>query len=84
MSLSTRDSAILDFERCWWQQQGSKEHAIREELQMSATRYYERLRELLDDPAAYAYDPLTVLRARRRAAARRRERIEGRRAGPTR
>ena len=48
------------------------------------TRYYERLRAMADEAEAYAYDPLTVLRTRRRALDRRRERIVGRRAGPER
>jgi hypothetical protein len=80
MELSVRDRAILDFERGWWQLPGSKERAIRAELSMSSTRYYERLNALLDEPAALAYDPLTVKRARRVREERRRLRIEGRRA----
>jgi hypothetical protein len=45
---------------------------------MSGTRYYELLRRMIDDPAAYAHDPLTVKRLRRQRDRRRRERIEGR------
>ncbi len=84
MALSPRDRAILDFERAWWTYPGPKEAAIREHLGVSPTRYYERLRAMADEPEAYAYDPLTVLRTRRRALDRRRERIVGRRAGPER
>ena len=80
MELSARDRAILDFERGWWRLPGSKERAIRDHLGMSSTRYYERLGALLDEPAAAAYDPLTVKRARRMRDVRRRTRIEGRRA----
>jgi Protein of unknown function (DUF3263) len=80
MGLSARDRAILDLERTWWSLPGSKEAAIRERLVMSPTRYYQRLNTLLDDPASLAYDPLTVKRARRVRGARRRARIEGRRA----
>jgi len=80
MELSARDRAILDFERGWWRLPGSKEGAIREELALSSTRYYEVLSALLDEPAAAAYDPLTVKRARRMRDHRRRVRIEGRRA----
>jgi hypothetical protein len=82
MSLSARDRAILDFERTWWLRPGSKEAAIREVLDISATRYYELLAALVDEPAAYAHDPLTVVRVRRRRLERRRERIVGRGAGP--
>jgi Protein of unknown function (DUF3263) len=80
MDLSARDRAILDFERGWWRLPGSKEGAIREELGLSSTRYYQLLGALLDQPAALAYDPLTVKRARRMREHRRRVRIEGRRA----
>ena len=82
MGLSGRDRAILDFERGWWMRPGPKEAAIRAELGVSATRFYEILRNLVDDPAAYAYDPLTVRRVRRERDRRRRERLEGRRADP--
>ena len=84
MALSARDRAILDFERECWTHPGPKDAAIRAHLRLSPTRYYERLRALADDREAYAYDPMTVLRTRRRAIERRRERIEGRRAGPDR
>jgi hypothetical protein len=80
MGLSPRDREILDFERCWWTQRGPKQHAIRERLGISGTRFYRLLNDLLDDPDALAYDPLTVKRGRRMREQRRRIRIEGRRA----
>jgi hypothetical protein len=80
MGLSPRDRDVLDFERTWWTQPGSKLRAIREHLGISGTRYYQLLNELLDEPDAVAYDPLTVKRARRLREHRRRVRIEGRRA----
>jgi Protein of unknown function (DUF3263) len=80
MGLSPRDREILDFERTWWTQPGPKHHAIREHLGISGTRYYRLLSDLLDDPDALAYDPLTVKRGRRMRDQRRRVRIEGRRA----
>jgi hypothetical protein len=82
MALSRRDRAVLDFERGWWSRPGPKEAAIRAELGVSATRYYEILRHLVDTPEAYEYDPLTVKRVRRERDRRRRERLEGRRADP--
>jgi len=82
MGLSDRERAILDFERGWWTRPGPKEAAIRAELGVSATRYYEILRTLVDRPEAFEYDPLTVSRVRRERARRRRERLEGRRADP--
>ncbi len=82
MELPARDRAILDFEQSWWQLPGPKEAAIRDHLSMSSTRYYRRLGELLDEAAAFDYDPLTVKRLRRFRYDRRRARYEGRRADP--
>lgn len=76
--LSERDRAILDFERSWWAEPGSKEVAIRERFELSATRYYQILNELIDTPAASSYDPLVVRRLRRLRDRRRRARYEGR------
>ena len=77
-----RDRAILDFERSWWQLPGTKEDAIRARLNMSSTRYYRRLGELIEQPTAFVYDPLTVMRLRRHRELRRRARYEGRAADP--
>ncbi len=77
--LSDRDKAILDFERTWWTEPGSKAQAIRDRLALSGTRYYELVAELMESPAAMAYDPLVVRRLRRRRAEPRRVRVDGRR-----
>lgn len=77
MELSIRERAILDFERTWWSQPGTKGAAIRQQLNLSSTRYYEMLNALLEDPASLDYDPLTVKRAQRSRNARRRARVEG-------
>ena len=82
MALTRRDRAILDFERGWWMHPGPKEAAIRAELGMSSTRYYELLRALTDRRDAYEHDPLTVARLRRERDRRRRERFEGTWADP--
>jgi hypothetical protein len=76
--LTDREKAILDFERTWWQREGAKEAAIRAELGISGTRYYELLQRLCDSPAARAYDPLVIHRLRRLRDRRRRARYEGR------
>lgn len=78
MGISDRERAILDFERTWWREGGSKEVAIRERLGLSATRYYQVLGGLLESPHAVAYDPLVVRRLRRQRDLRRRARYEGR------
>ena len=79
--LAPRERAVLDFERSAWQLSGPKEAAIREQLALSPTRYYELLQGLCDSPAARAYDPLVILRLRRQRDRRRRARFEGRSAG---
>jgi len=78
MVLTDRDRAILDFERSWWTEPGKKELAIRERFDLSTTRYYEILNELLDAPEALEYEPLVVRRLRRVRDRRRRARFESR------
>jgi Protein of unknown function (DUF3263) len=78
MALTDRDRAILDFERSWWTQPGPKDTAIRERFELSGTRYYQLLTELIDDPAALEHDPLLIRRLRRLRDRRRRARVEGR------
>ncbi|HYP24308.1 MAG TPA: DUF3263 domain-containing protein [Actinomycetota bacterium] len=73
--LSERDVAILDFERSWWKHAGVKEQAIRERFDMSATRYYQLLNELLENPAALAHDPILVKRLKRLRTYRQRQRV---------
>ncbi len=63
--MSERDRKVLDFEGSWWLFPGPKDRAIREYLQMSAARYYEAVRRLIDDDDALAYAPLVVRRLRR-------------------
>ena len=83
--LGEREQAVLDFESSWWLYPGPKDRAIREYLGMSATRYYQVLRRLLDDPEAQRHAPLTVRRLRKvREDARRRavaKRLDERRGG---
>ena len=78
MSLTERDKAILDFERSWWAESGVKETAILERFELSASRYYQILGDLLDAPDAMQHDPLLVRRLRRMRDNRRRVRFEGR------
>jgi len=72
--LSERDREILNFERQWWKYAGAKEQAVREKFDMSSTRYYQVLNNLIDRPEAIAFDPLLVRRLRRLRAARQRAR----------
>ncbi|MFK3985051.1 DUF3263 domain-containing protein [Micromonospora sp. NPDC050397] len=72
--LSEREREILAFERRWWKHAGAKEQAIRDSFDISATRYYQLLNGLLDNPAALAAEPVLVARLRRLRAARSRTR----------
>jgi hypothetical protein len=73
-ALSERDREILNFERQWWKYAGAKEQAVREQFDMSSTRYYQVLNALIDRPEALAFDPLLVRRLRRLRATRQRAR----------
>ncbi|MET9955251.1 DUF3263 domain-containing protein [Streptomyces sp. NPDC006339] len=72
--LGERERAVLAMERRSWPGPGAKERAVRERLGLSATRYYQVLNALLDDPRALAHDPVTVNRLRRVRAERERRR----------
>lgn len=63
--LPERDRRILDFERDWTGGAGAKEEAIRAELGLSTTRYYQVLNAAIDNPAAVVYDPMLVRRLQR-------------------
>lgn len=76
MALTERDRAIIEFERTWWSEDSSKESIIRERFELSTTRYYELLGELIDSDDAYEFDPLVIRRLRRLRDRRRRARFE--------
>ncbi len=76
-ALSDQERAILDFERSWWRFGGAKEEAIREQFDLTATRYYQLLNRLIDRESALAADPVLVRRLRRL----RQQRQEARSAG---
>ncbi|KOU39328.1 DUF3263 domain-containing protein [Streptomyces sp. WM6378] len=63
--LDDRALAVLRMEARAWPTPGAKERAIREELGVSPTRYYQLLNALLDDTRALAHAPVTVNRLRR-------------------
>lgn len=69
-----RERKVLEFERYWWKYAGAKERAIRERFDLSATRYYQLLNEIIDMPEALAYDPILVKRLQRLRAFRQRQR----------
>lgn len=73
-ALSERDMRLLAFERGTWRTAGAKEQAIVEVLGISATRYYQLLNELIDNPEALKFDPVLVKRLRAQRARRQRMR----------
>ncbi len=77
MPLTERDQAILDFERTWWTEPGTKAAAIQDRFRLSPTRYYQLLGNLVGTSDAVAYDPLVVRRLRKVRSNRRRARMEG-------
>jgi hypothetical protein len=76
VALSERERRILDFERSWWLERGSKRDGIRRRLGVAPATYYADLRRLLWRRDALEYDPLLVRRLRRREEDRRRARYE--------
>jgi hypothetical protein len=72
--LSERDQQILTFERLWWKYAGAKEQAVRDQFEMSATRYYQVLNALIDTQEALEADPMLVKRLRRLRSSRQRAR----------
>lgn len=80
-NLTETEARVLEFEKQWWRYAGAKESAIRELFDMSATRYYQVLNALLDNPAALAAEPMLVKRLRRMRQERHRERSARRLSG---
>ncbi|WP_405018823.1 DUF3263 domain-containing protein [Kitasatospora sp. NBC_00070] len=72
--LTDRELAVLALEGRTWRTTGAKERAVREELDLSATRYYQILNRLLDRQEALAHAPVLVNRLRRVRDAKRAER----------
>lgn len=72
--LTDLEWGILQFESKWWRYSGVKETAILELFDIPATRYYQILNTLLDNPAALAAQPLLVKRLRRLRDQRHRDR----------
>ena len=75
--LTDLEQAVLAFERRWWKHAGAKEQAIKDELGLSSTRYYQLLNALIDKPEALVADPMTVKRRLRLRAAGRQARRTG-------
>ena len=64
-TLTDRDRALLDFAGRWYRFPGAQEQAMRDELDISATTYWRKVNDLIDNPEALRYAPVTVRRLRR-------------------
>ena len=60
--LPARDRSVLAFEETWGNHRGAKEEAIRGTFGHSPARYYQRLGEIIDKPAALIEAPMLVKR----------------------
>ncbi|AVP42264.1 helix-turn-helix DNA binding protein [Gordonia phage Fenry] len=65
------DRALLDFAAHRWNYAGNQAEAVRTEFDMTVTRFWQRVNNLLDDPEALAYAPTLVNRLRRLRSRRR-------------
>jgi hypothetical protein len=64
--MTETDRKILDLEKRWaGRHDGRKDTAIRNQLGMASTIYYQRLYRLLNDSEAIAAEPVLVNRLRR-------------------
>ncbi|MDZ4235724.1 MAG: DUF3263 domain-containing protein [Dietzia sp.] len=68
--MTDEEHAIMRFEGRWWRLAGSKDAAIRDELNLSPTRYYQLLHQLASRPNVHAEYPVLVNRLRRRMTRR--------------
>lgn len=59
------DRRLLDFAARTYRDRGAHADAVRTELGLSVTRYWQRIGRLLDDPDAIAHNPVVVNRLRR-------------------
>ena len=75
--LSERDTAMLDFERAWWNNDEPRDQVIRARFQCSPDEYQVELTKVLDDPEAMDHDPLVVRRLKRLRLRARKARLDG-------
>ncbi|WP_230930335.1 DUF3263 domain-containing protein [Dietzia aurantiaca] len=66
--MTDEEHQIMRFEARWWRLAGSKESAIRDELDMAPTRYYQLLHQLASREDVLANYPVLTKRLRRRMA----------------
>lgn len=62
--LNSLEKTILEMESRRFKYQGAKERAIRGEIQIPVTTYYQHLNVLIDNPVAWAAQPALMRRLR--------------------
>lgn len=72
--LAESDRAVLDLAARTYRHEGAREQAVHDELGMTATRFYQRVNVLLDNPDAYVAEPVLIKRLRRVRQARQADR----------
>ncbi|MDG2113185.1 MAG: DUF3263 domain-containing protein [Actinomycetota bacterium] len=77
-TLTARERALLEFEQSWWLSDAPKEHAVREQFQLTETEYDELLDRLIESEAALSEQPLLVRRLLRLRDRRRRTHLDRR------
>lgn len=80
--LTETEKKMLYLEQGFFKYAGVKDTQINTVLGMSPTRYYQKLNQLIDDPRALAWDPMTVKRLQRLRDARRAQRSSERMTSP--
>lgn len=69
--MTDEERRMLDVAGQHWNYAGTQAATIRSEFGITITRFWQRINQLCDDPAALAYAPSTVYRLRRvRASSR--------------
>jgi len=68
LDMATEDTvrAMLELAAAFYRYEGARHVAIREQFDMTATRFYQRVNELIDDPLVITAHPDLVLPLRRR------------------
>lgn len=64
-TLTELEEQILAFEAQLWTSRDLKAQAIKHTFDLTDTRYYQLLNDLIDEPAALAHSPMLVGRLRR-------------------
>ncbi|QZD97559.1 helix turn helix DNA binding protein [Gordonia phage LonelyBoi] len=70
--MTEEEMRMLDLAGARWNYAGSLEQRVRDDFDVSLTRFWQRVSHLCDTEGALAYAPATVNRLRRLRTARRR------------